>query len=107
MDETKPTLTLHDAAELLPQGYALDLVAWLSNNPEPHVGAEAEVGDLFRTLVLDERWSVDDAAAVYKAGIAALAKARESRRPPTEPPTPPRFSRASRSTRNRIRGVKR
>ena len=54
-------MTLQEAKTKLKSGYAHDLLATI-------LDGEADVSDpdcLFRTLVLDERWDVDDASELY------------------------------------------
>jgi hypothetical protein len=65
-------ISLQSARKRLPLGsYACELVeSFLGENPVP--ADRADAGDLFRSLMLDEHWSKEDAAIVYYSALAVL-----------------------------------
>ena len=81
-------ISLRSARERLRSGYARDLVSSFlepadsADSPPAIVEASAEwgfdeldavdAGDLFRTLVLDEHWDIEQAAVVYYSALATL-----------------------------------
>jgi hypothetical protein len=67
-------ISLQSARKRLPSGHARELVEGFLGE-RPFVGQwadSADAGDLFRSLVLDEHWSKEDAATVYYSALAVL-----------------------------------
>lgn len=59
---------LEETQRKLGYGYAHDVIGDVLRDPcDP---SDAVLGDLFRTLVLDEDYDVSDARAVYEAAVA-------------------------------------
>ncbi|PCJ25651.1 MAG: hypothetical protein COA94_06120 [Rickettsiales bacterium] len=78
MDKKTPDEILLEARESLAPGYATDLllafVEYLPENRASHKELEpTDAGDLFRTLVLEENWSVKKARAVYDAAYEVVS----------------------------------
>lgn len=72
--------TLEYALSLLREGYAYDLVTAFMDADGDYSGGldDVHAGDLFRTLVLDERWGVAEAKEVYYAAMGALPPADDA-----------------------------
>lgn len=68
---TRADEVLDAAVDRVRAGYAEDLLLMFVDND----GGALEAGDLFRTLVLDESWSIGDAADVYRAASEVADRA--------------------------------
>jgi hypothetical protein len=74
MTKAEATKVLEAVADRASSGYAADLARDFVSNA-PNVGSQMEDRDadaLFRTLVLDEGWDVDEASEAYEAATELL-----------------------------------
>lgn len=82
IDSNENINILRDAVSRVSNGYPRDILNWLisscienqkiDDRKQSLKDFDAHIGDMFRCLVLDESWSVDEARNVYSAAMDRL-----------------------------------